>query len=83
MSFEGLKTNLLVYIRQRVRNGEFSEYSLARFLGVSQPHMHNVLSGIRPITPDLFDLMLARFGLDVLDLCARDDIERRLRGPAQ
>ena len=83
MSFKQLKANLLTYVQQVVRNGDFTESGLARFLGISQPHMHNVLNGIRPITPELFDLILERFGMDVLDLCPRADLERYLRGSAQ
>jgi len=83
VSFKRLKANLLEYVQQLVRNGEFTEYGMARFLGISQPHMHNVLNGIRPVTPELFDLILARFGMDVLDLCPRADLERHLRDSGQ
>jgi predicted XRE-type DNA-binding protein len=83
VSFKRLKANLLTHVQQLVRNGDFTEYGLARFLGVSQPHMHNVLNGIRPVTPELFDVILERFGMDVLDLCPRAHLERHLRGSAQ
>jgi len=75
MSFERLSRNLLEQARDRVRNGDFTERSLARFLGISQSHAHNVLNGARPLTPELFDIMLERFGLDVLDLVPRARIE--------
>jgi len=80
MSFKGLTANSLAYIQQLVRNGDFTECGLARFLGLSQPHMHNVLNGIRPVTPEVFDLILERFGMDVLDFYPRADVERYLRG---
>jgi len=83
MSFKRLKASLLTYVQQRVRNGDFTEHGLARFLGISQPHMHNVLNGIRPITPELFDLILEKLGVDVLDLCPRADLERYLHRPGQ
>jgi len=83
MSFKLLKANLLTHVRLLVRNGDFTEHGLARFLGISQPHMHNVLKGMRPITPDLFDLMLGKFGMDVLDLYPRAELERYLRDCGQ
>ena len=58
--------------------GDFSERSLARFLGISQPHTHNVLKGVRPMTAELFDIMLKRLGLDVLDLYPRAEISHYL-----
>jgi plasmid maintenance system antidote protein VapI len=78
MLFEGLTANLLEHARERVRNGDFTERGLARFLGVSQPHVHNVLKGVRPLTPELFDTMLKRFGLDLLDLYPEEEIDLHL-----
>ena len=83
MLFQGLRANLLTHVQQVVRNGDYTERGLARFLGISQPHMHNVLNRLRPVSPELFDLMLERLGMDVLDLCPRADLERHLRGSAQ
>ena len=75
MSFDRLNSNLLEYARDLVRNGDFTERGLARFLGISQPHAHNVLKGVRPLTPELFDTMLKRFGLDLLDLYPKAEID--------
>jgi plasmid maintenance system antidote protein VapI len=78
MSFERMSSSLPEVARQRIHNGDFSERSLARFLGISQPHAHNVLKGVRHITPELFDTMLKRLGLDVLDLYPRAEISHYL-----
>lgn len=75
MSFDRLSSHLLELARERVHNGDFTERGLARFLGISQPHTHNVLKGVRPLTAELFDIMLKRFGLDVLDLYPRAEID--------
>jgi len=78
MSFERMSSSLLEVARQRIHNGDFSERSLARFLGISQPHTHNVLKGVRPMTAELFDIMLKRLGLDCLDLYPTAEIDLHL-----
>jgi hypothetical protein len=50
-----IRKNLLLEIQRRISNGEFSERSLARKLGVSQPHIHNVLAGVRTLSVELAD----------------------------
>ena len=57
-------------------NGDFTERGLARILGVSQPQMHNVLKGARKLTPELADRLLARLGIDLLDLLEASEINR-------
>jgi plasmid maintenance system antidote protein VapI len=73
-----MSSSLLEITRRRIHNGDFSERSLARFLGISQSHAHNVLKGVRHMTPELFDTMLKRLGLDVLDLFPRAEILHHL-----
>lgn len=58
MLFHIMRNNLLKEIGRRIHNGEFTERSLARFLGVSQPHIHNVLAGVRTLSVDLADLII-------------------------
>src|SRR5579885_3347408 len=48
---------------------------LARLTGVSQPHIHNILKGIRTLTPDVADLVLEHLDLDLLDLFERERID--------
>lgn len=55
MIFSMMRKNLLVEVRRRIENGEFTERSLARQLGVSQPHVHNVLAGVRVPSVELAD----------------------------
>lgn len=78
MSFHRVSEILLEYVRDAVRNGEFTERGLARRLGISQPHAHNVLKGVRPLTPELFDTVLKSFEMDLLDLLPRGEIELHL-----
>jgi plasmid maintenance system antidote protein VapI len=68
LSFSLLQDRLLAHIRLRLFNGELTERRLARMIGVSQPHIHNVLKGVRSLTPEVADLLLSGLGLSVLDL---------------
>ena len=73
-SFLSLLHRLLDHLRLRVRNGELTERSLARLTGISQPHVHNVLKGIRALSPELADVVLTSLRLSALDLIPRDEI---------
>ncbi len=68
MMFEELIEIFLSNLRARVRNGEMTERRLARLIGVSQPHMHNVLKGVRTLTPQVSDRILMELKMSVLDL---------------
>jgi hypothetical protein len=59
---------LLIEVRGRVRNGEWTERGLAKHAGVSQAHLHNVLKGARPLTPAVADRVLRALKLSVLDV---------------
>jgi plasmid maintenance system antidote protein VapI len=54
-----------------VQNGEVSVRGLAARVRVSQPHLHKVLKGERPMSPDLADRLLPSLGV-----CAGDLIEQ-------
>jgi len=54
--------------RESVRNGEFTERGLARLTGVSQPHMHNVLKGVRFLSIKLADRILYALDIQLIDL---------------
>lgn len=73
-TFLSLLHRLLDHLRLRVRNGERTERSLARLTGISQPHVHNVLKGIRALSPELADVVLTSLRLSALDLIPRDEI---------
>lgn len=68
MDFQTAQIRLVAHVRNLVRNGEVTERGLARLTGVSQPHIHNVLKGVRGLTPEIGDLLLAKLKLDLLDL---------------
>ena len=58
MTFQDARVKLLAYVRNEVRNGELTERGFARLIGISQPHAHNVLKGVRNLSPEIFDLIL-------------------------
>jgi plasmid maintenance system antidote protein VapI len=61
-------------LKNRVRSGEITERGLARQTGVSQPHIHHVLSGKRALSPELADQILQRLHMDLLDLLEPADL---------
>ena len=79
MNFTSLERRLLEHMRARVRRGEVNESSLARLLRVSQPHMHNLLKGVRGMSPQGADAALRRLGLEIEDLLLPEEL--RPRGP--
>ncbi len=68
MDFETLQLRLLTRVRTCVRNGELTERGLARMIGISQPHMHHILKGVRTLSIENADRILRRLDLTVLDL---------------
>ena len=74
MTFHDLQQRLIEDLRQRVRSGEVTERSLARVTGVSQPHMHNVLKGIRLLSVDTADQILRNLDMDLLDLIELEEV---------
>lgn len=76
MYFDTLQERLLDYVRWRVRNGELTERRLAGLIGVSQPHMHNVLKGIRRLSSGIADRILRTMEMSVLDLVTTEDAPR-------
>ena len=71
VTFEDARLKLLAYVRDRIRNGELTERSFAREIGISQPHAHNALKGIRALSPEVLDTILRHFHLSLLDLLSR------------
>jgi len=54
--------------RQAVQAGEISERALARRAGISQPHLHNVLKGIRTLSPGAAEQLMRALDLAVPQL---------------
>ncbi|HEX5229428.1 MAG TPA: hypothetical protein VFW44_17060 [Bryobacteraceae bacterium] len=78
MTFQDARLKLLAYVRNEVRNGELTERGLARLVGISQPHAHNVLKGARTLSPQIFDLVLKYLHLSLLDLASTEEIEAQM-----
>ena len=76
MTFQDAQLRLLAYVRDRIHNGELTERGFARMLGVSQPHVHNVLKGVRTLSIEISDSILNIFHLSILDLASAEDLER-------
>ncbi len=65
---------LRAFIRLQINGGEFTERSLARILRVSQPHLHNMLKGVRRINVDFADQVMAKFHISILDLITEKEL---------
>jgi transcriptional regulator with XRE-family HTH domain len=79
LNFQDARLRLLAYVRNEIRNGELTERRLARLVGISQPHAHNVLKGVRTLSPQVFDLVLKYFHLSLLDLAPTEELEAQLQ----
>jgi len=78
LTFQDAQFKLLAYVRDRIQNGELTERGFARRIGISQPHVHNVLKGVRNLSPQIFDLTLRYLNLSILDLALQDELESSL-----
>jgi hypothetical protein len=74
MYFAELQQRLLEHLRLRVRNGELTERGLAKLVGVSQPHIHNVLKGRKILSQEICDRVLASLQITLLDLIDRETL---------
>jgi hypothetical protein len=79
LTFQDAQLKLLAYVRSQIRNGELTERGFARLIGISQPHVHNVLKGVRNLSPKIFDLALKYLHLSLLDLVPSGELEAHLR----
>jgi predicted transcriptional regulator len=68
VNFRDLQYALTADLRERVRSGELTERGLARVVGISQPHIHNVLKGKKTFSLSKSDAILRHLGLDLRDL---------------
>jgi hypothetical protein len=74
--FRELQGRLIDIARSRVQAGELTERGLARMCGLSQPHMHNILKGIRSLSFGSADRMMRALEIQVPDLIWRISTER-------
>ena len=79
MTYRDAQAKLLAYVQDRIHNGELTERGLARQIGISQPHVHNVLKGVRNLSPEIFDSILEHFQMSLLDLAPAENVEASLR----
>ena len=68
MNYQDAQAKLLARVRDRIHSGELTERGLARQIGISQPHVHNVLKGVRNLSPEILDSILEHFQMSLLDL---------------
>lgn len=77
MDFETLQRRLLARVRNRVQNGELTERGLARMTGISQPHMHHILKGVRGLSVGNADRILWHLNMSIVDLLEGGEPNRR------
>jgi transcriptional regulator with XRE-family HTH domain len=82
VNFEVFKGLLIRFVTLRIRNGDCTERQLARLVGVSQPQLHNVLKGARPLKQSLADALLKHFQIGLLDLLNGCELCQRQHGEA-
>lgn len=70
MNFNSLQARLVETLREMVQSGQTTERGLARRTGISQPHIHNVLKGLRFFSMEVADQILSRLQISVEDLAA-------------
>jgi len=80
VTFHDTHERLVAQVRTRLRNGELTERAFARNLGISQPHVNNVLRGRRKLSPEVADLILNFFHCSLLDLYAEYELRTNLHG---
>jgi transcriptional regulator with XRE-family HTH domain len=78
MYFQTFQSRLVAAIRMKVRTGELTERRLARLIGISQPHIHNVLKGARELSPEIADLILRELKISLLDLVEHAELSARV-----
>jgi transcriptional regulator with XRE-family HTH domain len=75
MNFWELERRMLARVRDRVRRGDLTERGLARLVGVSQPHIHNVLKGKRDLSREAADAILSALNMDLAELMEGPETE--------
>jgi transcriptional regulator with XRE-family HTH domain len=79
LTFRDAQRKLLAQVVDRIHNGELTERGFARRIGISQPHVHNVLKGVRNLSPEIFDSILKYFNMSLLDLASAEEVEANLK----
>jgi transcriptional regulator with XRE-family HTH domain len=79
LTFQDAQQRLLAYVWDRIHNGELTERGFARMIGISQPHAHNVLKGVRNLSIEISDFILKIFHISLLDLAPLEELESNLK----
>jgi AraC-like DNA-binding protein len=66
--FQTLLEHLRCRVIDRIAQGELTERAIARQAGVSQSHLHNILKGVRGMTPEVADRLMVALKWRVEDL---------------
>jgi hypothetical protein len=74
MYFELLQLRLIAHVHERMQRGEMTERGLARGTGISQPHLHNMLKGVRVLSPQMADILLHHLHITLLDLLDANEL---------
>lgn len=70
--FRALGDSLLQHVRDLIRGGELTERGLAKLIGYSQPHVHNVLAGVRRVNVAFADDVIECLDLSLEQLLSAD-----------
>ena len=73
VNFDVVKKRLIRFVSLRIQNGVCTQRQLAKLVGVSQPQLHNVLKGVRALSGELADALLAHFEISLIDLLEPGD----------
>ena len=68
IDFEWLQRRLVEILRERIHRGEWTERGMARATGVSQPHLHNVLKGLRLLSDEMADQVMCELNISLSEL---------------
>jgi hypothetical protein len=68
MDLANLQRRLIELARRRVRSGAATERGLARQSGISQPHLHNSLKGVRVLSSAACGRLMQALGVTAADL---------------
>lgn len=76
LTFRELSARLIRELNHRIHSGGLTERGLARRLEASQPHIHNMLKGVRGMSMPLADHILDRMQIPLESLLTEDEIKR-------
>lgn len=76
ITFRALHDLLIQHLKDCVQRGEITERGIARRVGISQPHIHNVLKGKRLLSWESADALLRELHLDLRELVNRHEMRK-------